>query len=868
MATREGPQRQGLGRYGRLLSLPVPPYVTIPGLIVHVEAVSATEVTFDTPRGRFVVRPAELAVGEPRTFLDGAVVADRVPAAEMISDYYYEDDSIALLGGPGEELWAAWIGYRDGTETTRARLWNGDAWEPMSGPGSGHGDRFRMKLGRDRQGRAWAVWSEQKNGNWDLYGCYLAGEDWSAPERLTTDTQPDAFHNLATDADGQMWLVWQGFRRGQADIFARRFDGDTWSPAEQVSTSPANDWEPAIAADATGRVYVAWDSYDRGNYDVMMRSFSQGTWSNPIAVAATANYEAHVSLACDRQNRLWAAWNESGIEWGKDTGFHVFKEGTQLYQSRSIGIGVYENGVWKTPAVDINRSLPRNLRDYNDLPQLQLDGDGRMWVFFRHRLLRFRHQANTGDSAHWAAWEIWGTAYEGDRWMTPMHLPFSGGRQDMRFDLALDGEGRLYAAWPTDHRDYENFLFQEAEVNAARLPVPKGPAEPPKLKPRARFDHLPAMFAASPIHPNEARDVQLIRDYKIESGGKTYRIYRGDTHRHTEFSFDGHNDGSLLDAYRYALDSASLDYLGVSEHIGKSLPDGTRGAAGAAETPYYSWLGQKTVDLFTLPGSFMPLYVYERSARYPNGHRNIIFAERGNPGLTIPLEEQQGPVPAAALYNYLRRYNGIAIPHTPTGSGTDWRENDPTVEPLVEIYQGMRTSAEYEGAPRAQHRDNPLTGAPREKGFVWNAWAKGHKIGVQASSDHVSTHISYACTIAEEFTREGLLDAMRKRHSYAATDNIILDYRLRADGTEFLQGDVAGKVGGFRLWINVVGTAAIRQIDIIKNNTFVHTRQNLGHEVNFSFVDNEPTPGESYYYVRVMQVDDQIAWSSPIWVER
>ena len=31
----------------------------------------------------------------------------------------------------------------------------------------------------------------------------------------------------------------------------------------------------------------------------------------------------------------------------------------------------------------------------------------------------------------------------------------------------------------------------------------------------------------------------------------------------------------------------------------------------------------------------------------------------------------------------------------------------------------------------------------------------------------------YACTLAEEFTRDGLVDAMRKRHSYGATDNII-----------------------------------------------------------------------------------------------
>ena len=36
--------------------------------------------------------------------------------------------------------------------------------------------------------------------------------------------------------------------------------------------------------------------------------------------------------------------------------------------------------------------------------------------------------------------------------------------------------------------------------------------------------------------------------------------------------------------------------------------------------------------------------------------------------------------------------------------------------------------------------------------------------------------------------REDILDAMRKRHSYGATDNIVLDFRVTAGGKEFLQG--------------------------------------------------------------------------------
>ena len=89
--------------------------------------------------------------------------------------------------------------------------------------------------------------------------------------------------------------------------------------------------------------------------------------------------------------------------------------------------------------------------------------------------------------------------------------------------------------------------------------------------------------------------------------------------------------------------------------------------------------------------------------------------------------------------------------------GTDWRDNDPEVEPLVEMYQGDRVSAEYEGAPKAAHAGNDASapGGFRPAGYVWNAWAKGYKLGVQVASDHLSTHISYACTLASDFTQAG-----------------------------------------------------------------------------------------------------------------
>ena len=164
-----------------------------------------------------------------------------------------------------------------------------------------------------------------------------------------------------------------------------------------------------------------------------------------------------------------------------------------------------------------------------------------------------------------------------------------------------------------------------------------------------------------------------------------------------------------------------------------------------------------------------------------------------------------------------------------------------------------------------------IEGAPglRPDGYVWNAWAKGYKLGVQSSSDHVSTHSSYACILAEDFTRQGLVDAMRKRHAYAATDQIVLDYRIEtADNPVALMGDIITTASRPKLLLKVIGTAPIKQIDVIKNNTYIHKVNPNQKEAALEYVDNAAVAGESYYYVRVEQVDGQLAWSSPIWTRR
>jgi hypothetical protein len=291
-----------------------------------------------------------------------------------------------------------------------------------------------------------------------------------------------------------------------------------------------------------------------------------------------------------------------------------------------------------------------------------------------------------------------------------------------------------------------------------------------------------------------------------------------------------------------------------------------------ADNEYTWWRTEKAIDLYRIRNRFTPLFGYERSVNYPNGHRNVVFAERGVRTLPIRPEEQKGVVNSGKLlYPYLRQNRGICMLHSlATGQGSDYRDNDPVLEPLVEIYQGYHGAYEYEGGPRAETGNYlvRIHGGYQPAGFWWNALAKGYKLGVQSSSDHVSTHCSYALIYTPSSERGAIVESMRQRHAYAATDNIILDYRaVDAQGREHMMGDAFEASAPPRLVVKIIGTDRITDVDVIKDGKFVFETKPNSNTVEFTYVDNNPGSGESYYYVRAIQIDRNLVWSSPIWVK-
>lgn len=826
---------------------PRPTMVEPVGVTIDFRAPGDAEIHVKVPKGEFSFHPTDVPEVEGIFPLGAVVEIYRTPVVEQVTDSEYEDDYPALAS-EGDNLWLAWQGYKNESDQVFLRRYAGGKWGERVTVSDKPADIFMSGVSAAR-GSATVVWSERDGGNWRLKSRVFGAAGLGATETLTNSDGGNLFHRVTTDSKGNAHVVYQSWRRGRSDIYLRSSARGKWQNEIKLSDSPANDWNPAVAVDRGGTVWVAWDSYDTGSYNIFLRPVRNGKPGELLKVTNSTRFHAHPSLAVDLQDRLWIAYDEAPENWGKDTGF-LFSGGTGLYDSRTIKVAVYAAGKWMTPLRQPGDVVPYGFRRFFQTPRLVADSKGRIWLFSRPR------SSARLPTTLWAAggkWEVYGTVYSGDRWSDLLLIPETVGRNEGEMQAAADRAGNVYVALVSDHRLWGGPTFGEPprnnDIMFTRLTASQ--TAPPELGARP-----PEPPGGKPNEPREREQIARLRQYTITSGGVNYKIYRGDMHRHTDISADGAGDGSLWDAYRYMMDAADMDYFVLTDHQ-------------SGDQEYTWWRTQKASDMFHVPGTFTALFGTERSLQFPNGHRNLVFAKRGVHILPITPAEQKsstGPV----LFPFLKKHDGISMPHTSaTGAGTDWRDNDPAVEPLVEIFQGARISSEHEGAPLAANgkRSELWASGYKPQGYLWNAWAKGYRLGVQASSDHVSNHLSYGCIISKDSSREGLLDAMKRRHAYAATSNILMDYRMQAGPTAAIQGDDIAADALPEISAKIVGTGPLKKVVIIRDNQYIYSNEPEGETFDLRYRENSLQPGQHYYYVRAEQKDGNVAWSSPIWVK-
>lgn len=875
--------------------------VAITPTIVDVTILAPTTATLrvQTEQGDFQFPLKDLLDGRPKHAMEGRVEAQLTPTAVPLVTDATEDDFPAAVMGSDGSAWVVYVAHahfgpdastafdarpkdfstlkpgEGGDQLKLIKFADGRPGTPMDVTSAGL-DLWRPAITFTDQGLV-VVWSERQGGNFDLFSRQydIEAKSWGDPKRLTTNPGSDTDVVLTATSGGSI-MAWQAWREGKAQILLAPVDQGE-AAAEVVNDYEGNAWSPAITHDAQGNIFVAYDSYASGNYDVFVRRFnSMGKPDGlPIAVANSPRFEARPSVAVDGAGRVWVAFEERTENWGKDAENLITGAGSTLYRQAAVKVR-YIDGKTIREGPDPVSQGPPGLRTHNSHPRLIAES-GRLWLAFRHR--KESIWGNNSVMVTGAVWQEFVTALGTTTAAPPLPLPSSDNMLDNRPALLAPvrtrmGNQPLLAVYSSDGR-----LRREVEHSPELTPrYYSHSGTPPGFINNdlfiANLDVAPGSYAvvgtenpgpeakpgaiehALSVHPNEPADIARMRAHRVSAGGKTYQFLRGDFHRHTEISQDGGSDGSLEDMWRYAIDAAGFDWMGNADH------DNGGGKA------YTWWLVQKTTDLYQSP-RLTTLFSYERSVSYPHGHRNVMFAERGI--RTLPRLVMNGRVvdeDTPMLYDYLKQFGGVCASHTSgTGMGTDWRDFNPTYEPIVEIFQGHRNSYEHFGAPRVARRPAESIGGWQPLGMIWNALAMQYKVGFQASSDHISTHISYAVAVAENPSREAVLDAFRRRHCYGATDNIVLDVKT-ADGAHMMgdEFNIATETP-VSLKVLVHGVKPVARVDIIKDFVYVYSTEPGKDRVEFTWTDTETRgPGLSWYYVRAIQEDGQLAWGSPLWV--
>lgn len=286
----------------------------------------------------------------------------------------------------------------------------------------------------------------------------------------------------------------------------------------------------------------------------------------------------------------------------------------------------------------------------------------------------------------------------------------------------------------------------------------------------------------------------------------------------------------------------------------------------------------EAANRFSEAGKYIALPAYEWFGMLEqDGNKNIYFLDcEGIPKLDSRSPDSDHP---EKLWKQLEKLEGrvMTIPHHSVSAviGTRWRWHNPKFQRLVEIYSCW-------GNSEASHCERPLVNPARYEGqSVQHALEKGYRLGIIAGSD---THTSQpgfsnrlrlknawrgglACVWAKTFDREGIFNALWERRCYGTTGaRIILEFSLNDApmGSEIKINESTER----KLKVRAEACSPVHKVVIIKNAREIHMDEPVRESVSFEWLDSSGRERESdYYYVRLIQDDGEMAWSSPVWVD-
>ncbi len=332
------------------------------------------------------------------------------------------------------------------------------------------------------------------------------------------------------------------------------------------------------------------------------------------------------------------------------------------------------------------------------------------------------------------------------------------------------------------------------------------------------------------------------------------RVLWGDLHGHSNLS-DG--TGTPEDYFAYARDVAALDVVALTDHDHWGL-------RALSRHPEIWQSIRRQTERFHAPGAFVTLLGYEWTS-WLHGHRHVLYFDDRGEVLSSVDPAYETP---AQLWRALRGRPALTFAHHSAGGpiATNWDyPPDPELEPVTEI-ASVHGSSEAPDTPAAIY--SPVPG-----NFVRDALDRGYRLGLVGSGDGHDGHpgLSHlaspsgglAAILAEEATREAVLEALRARRVYATNGpRIYLETALagRPMGAIVPVAELGGQA---ELRARVVAPGPLEAIDLVRSGGAIETVACDGGTdcaLRRELAGLEPG---GYLYLRARQRDGGAAWSSP-----
>jgi PKD repeat protein len=177
----------------------------------------------------------------------------------------------------------------------------------------------------DGEGNLYAVWGDQRNGNWDIFfaGSTDGGQTWSVNKKVSDDPgSADQIQPvIAVNQGGSIYVIWDDKRNDDGDIyFAVSGDkGSTWSTNVRINDDVGARWQGSvdIVAGSGNDIYVIWSDARGGSYiqaDIYFARSTDGgqTWSASVKVSDDSGTEFQGNPVIDRDETgtLYTAWTD------------------------------------------------------------------------------------------------------------------------------------------------------------------------------------------------------------------------------------------------------------------------------------------------------------------------------------------------------------------------------------------------------------------------------------------------------------------------------------------------------------------------------------------------------------------------------